>query len=395
MGGGGGAKRCFNGYNMYTMGWLESQTVALSTIETDTSSLYELWALDDMDLEETVSIKIGDVYLVYNQKKGRNNDTKEYQNEVVIHRGKDIDFGESNWDTYSSTLVLGTLNGPGDCWYDEYNGAADELIICLCSIDTTGTEGATLSIGVNTHSCIGTPEAPSDSEPTGTGGVEGDDISELASGVSVSVSGDKDFVARYAFPLSQTGAFGVRCSISGGSGDADLIVNRVDKGLPVIGSNANDVSMLASGTVLIHLSLVSLFSLQCMPFKAGSNESCEFSGEVDSLYVFVHAYDAIDGVTLMCQEEDSVTAGAGGAVHLQDREAVRNLAAERDDVLHFLFDIPSDADTVSCAITGRNGDADLILRFDGEPAVGQTTLGLNLVSLRCSCPILRTSFPFR
>jgi hypothetical protein len=252
MGGGGGEKRCFNGYNMYTLGWLESQTITLSNIQADSSSVYELWALDDMNVAETVSIKIGDVYLIYNQKKGRNADTREYQNDVLIHRGKDIGFGESNWDTYSSTLVLDTLTSSGDCWSDEYNSAGDELIICLCSIDTTGTEGVTLSIGVNTDSCTGTPDGPSDNMPAGTGGVDvpnpsGDDISELVSGVSVDVSGDKDFVARYTFPLSQTGAFGVRCSISGGSGDADLIVNRVDQGLPIIGSNANDVSILVLG----------------------------------------------------------------------------------------------------------------------------------------------------
>jgi hypothetical protein len=121
-----------------------------------------------------------------------------------------------------------------------------------------------------------------------------------------------------------------------------------------------------------------------MPFKAGSNEACDILSDVESLYVFVHAYNAIAGVTLMCREEDSTTAGVVGAIHLENNRAVRELAAERDDVLHFMFDVPSDADTVSCAIMGRNGDADLILRFDGQPAVGEITPGVNLVSLRRS-----------
>ena len=95
-----------------------------------------------------------------------------------------------------------------------------------------------------------------------------------------SISGAFNSVKEYAF-IPPAGTGNVSCSISGNNGDADLYVSFDD---------ANTIGGTSGG--------------DCVPFVAGSNESCaatRFPTIGNVLMVTIHAYEAYTGLTLTCQ----------------------------------------------------------------------------------------------
>lgn len=181
--------------------------------------MYNLKGINDLDTRGIVNINVGPYYITYNLKKGVNsgidydgNDT-DYNNEVIIHKGKNIKFGQTTSSEYSDTSVVGNLARAGDVYTVAFNG--DTLKVQLCSIDKSGFDGAWLSIGLNVMDCSANVGAV----------INPQRMHILTDGVTeTGLSASKNEVLEFKMNLP-VGADSVTCTSSGGSGDADLTMN--------------------------------------------------------------------------------------------------------------------------------------------------------------------------
>jgi hypothetical protein len=152
MGSGGTNKRCFNGYNMFVMGWLPSQTKVIDSLSPGSIERYTLKSIADTGTGGFVNIKIGPLYLVYNMNKGITAESLEYTSRVLVHQGQDISFGTA---THFDTRLPGTLTKVGDrLEVNNFQGTNNKAVVEVCSIDKVGSNGVTIVVGLNRASCI-------------------------------------------------------------------------------------------------------------------------------------------------------------------------------------------------------------------------------------------------
>ena len=152
----------------------------------------------------------------------------------MIHEGLDIPFRQTLQVSYHDTKLVGNLAIPGETFVvaiDEGN-----LKIRLCSIDKKGSDGATLSIGLDDVGCDSEPGAVSN--PIG--------IQNMKPGVPVDgISAFRNEIIEFRMDIDMD-VESVTCTASGESGDADLFINFGSSPQISFTAGVNAVSIYAS-----------------------------------------------------------------------------------------------------------------------------------------------------
>ena len=175
---------------------------------------------------------------------------------------------------------------------------------------------------------------------TGTGGGAGggDDV-VLMNNVPVSgISGATGDLKYYKLDVP-SGASGLRFTISGGSGDADMYVR--------FGSRPTTSAY------------------DCRPYLNGNSETCNIAtAQVGTYYVMLRGYAAYSGVTLT----GSYTTGGGGdgVTILVDGVPVTGISGSSGSNKYWKIQTPAGAN-LTVRISGGTGDADLYTRFNAKP----------------------------
>ena len=130
-----------------------------------------------------------------------------------------------------------------------------------------------------------------------------------------------------------SGATDLSFVITGGSGDADLYVK--------FGSQPTTSSY------------------DCRPYKTGNEETCSITNvQTGTYYVMVRAYSSFSSVSLT----GSFTEGAAGG-----SASLSNLSGAQGAWDHYTVDIPAGMSTLTVAISGGSGDADLYVKYGSQP----------------------------
>jgi vibriolysin len=173
---------------------------------------------------------------------------------------------------------------------------------------------------------------------TGGGGGGGDDV-VLMNNVPVSgISGATGDLKYYKLDVP-SGASGLRFTISGGTGDADMYVR--------FGSRPTTSAY------------------DCRPYLNGNSETCNITtAQVGTYYVMLRGYAAYSGVTLT----GSYTTGGGGdgVTILVDGVPVTGIAGASGSNKYWKIQTPAGAN-LTVRISGGTGDADLYTRFNAKP----------------------------
>ncbi len=166
----------------------------------------------------------------------------------------------------------------------------------------------------------------------GGGGGSG---SELSKGVAktglAAATGSNTF---YTFTVP-AGATNLTFTMSGGTGDADMYVK--------FGSAPSSSSY------------------DCRPYKTGNAESCSFATpQAGTYHVMLNAYSAYSGVSLVAD----YTAGSGSS---GGSSTLNNLTATTGNWLHYTVSVPAGMSSLTVAMSGGSGDADLYVRRGAQP----------------------------
>jgi hypothetical protein len=130
------------------------------------------------------------------------------------------------------------------------------------------------------------------------------------------------------------GASNLTISISGGTGDADLYVKF---GTPP-----------------------TLSSYDCRPYVTGNNESCSATTpQTGTYYIMLNAYAAFSGVTLKASYTTSTA--------LQNGVPVTGLSGATNSKTYYNITVPSGKSSLTIAISGGTGDADLYVKQGSQP----------------------------
>ena len=180
---------------------------------------YHLVGIGDVHTGGIVNIKAGRHFITFNLKTGFNWELDDkgvdadYPNQVLIHEGLDIPFRQTLKNSYFDTKLVGNLEKIGDT-FEAFLPEGD-FKVRLCSIDTSGSNGATVSIGLDDVGCL-LPEGEV-SNPVG--------MRTLHSQVPVTgLSGFRNEMVEFRFDVAFT-AETLKCTTYGGSGDVDLFIN--------------------------------------------------------------------------------------------------------------------------------------------------------------------------
>lgn len=241
IGGGTQTRKCFNGYNYYVLGWHEKQTNEI-VLEQNIARKYNIKGINHVSSGGIVNIKVGNYFITFNLKQGINGGVdnqggnEDYTDEVIIHEGRDIKFGQTISAAYANTILVSSLKSSGDIFTVPIGSST--LRIKLCSIDKSGTEGAMLSIGLDATNCnkLGAVHYPKG-------------MQLLADGIAVSgLSGAKNEILEFKMAIPHN-PDAITCSTSGGTGDVDLIMNFLSSpqilystGVNAVGDTPSDVN---------------------------------------------------------------------------------------------------------------------------------------------------------
>lgn len=222
MGGGTETRKCFNGYNYFVLGWHSEQTNEVPLVSGE-AARYNLAGIGHVSEGNVVNIKAGEYFITFNLKTFFNSGIdragydEDYPNEVLIHQGQDIMFGQSIHSAYHDTSLVGSLAEVNNRYMVEVvdiGNVVGDLIIQICSLDPMGTGSVELSIGVDAVDCdtmgnVNTPQG----------------MQILTSGVPVmGLSATQDEIIEFKMDLPYEPEK-VICTTFGGSGDVDLIMN--------------------------------------------------------------------------------------------------------------------------------------------------------------------------
>ena len=177
-----------------------------------------------------------------------------------------------------------------------------------------------------------------DGNGNGGGGGGGTPTNELENGVAkTGLSASQGGELRYTMNVP-AGATNLSFAMSGGSGDADIYVK--------FGSEP------------------STSSYDCRPYKTGNSETCDISNvQAGTYHVMVRAYSAFSGVSLT----GSFTEGNGGGGATGGSASQSNISGSRSSWNHYTVEIPAGMSSLTVAMSGGTGDADLYVRKAGQP----------------------------
>jgi PKD repeat protein len=215
-----------------------------------------------------------------------------------------------------------------------------------------------------TDSVNGTSSSKTQSVTVSSGGGGGNVLQNgvAVTGLSAATGGQLTYTM-----VVPAGATGLSFQISGGSGDADLYVK--------FGSAPT------------------LSSYDCRPYVTGNSETCNISNvQAGTYYVMLNAYAAFSGVSLV----GSYTAGGGGGgggctpsgTVLCSGSIVTGLAATKGNWSStYSIVIPSGSSSLTVAISGSSGDADLYVRNGSAPTTSSYTCRPYLTGDNETCTI--------
>ena len=200
---------------------------------------------------------------------------------------------------------------------------------------------------------------------SGGGGGGGSVLTKGVPATGLSASTGNDVVYTMVVP---SGASNLTFTSSGGTGDADMYVK--------FGSAPTDSSY------------------DCRPYKSGNAESCSYaSPAAGTYYVRMKAYSTFSGVSLV---GDYSTGGGGGGGNcggtvLCSGQSV-SLPSVAKNSWSSTYTMPVVAGhTVTFAITGGSGDADLYVRAGSAPTTSSYTCRPYLTGNNETCTLTPTS----
>ena len=148
--------RCYNGYNLWKLGWFNNDFAREIVTTSDTPlpikvSLATFLDVSKLQSEQphlwTVVLKIDEYYLVYNRRKGYNNETGELPDMVTVVRALDTD--ESN-------LIVGLNETEGSNVYQFFNNQSQLVTIQTCRRhhgNATTADHFVVAIGADDFPC--------------------------------------------------------------------------------------------------------------------------------------------------------------------------------------------------------------------------------------------------
>ena len=147
--------RCFNGYNFWKLGWfnndygreIATSSVSQFPIKLTLAAFVDVSKLQSKQQEEVVVLKVDDLYLVYNRRKGYNNETGELPDMVTVVRAL---------DTEESDLVIGLNETKGSNAYRYTNNKSQLVTIQTCSRhhgNATSADHFVVAIGMDSFPC--------------------------------------------------------------------------------------------------------------------------------------------------------------------------------------------------------------------------------------------------
>lgn len=132
------------------------------------------------------------------------------------------------------------------------------------------------------------------------------------------------------------GATDLSFVISGGTGDADLYVK--------FGSEATTSNW------------------DCRPYRSGNSETCTITNiQAGTYHVMLRAYSTFSGVSLTGSYTEAPVGGVGGSASISDVSGARRAWN------HYTVEIPAGMSSLTVAMSGGTGDADLYVRQAGQP----------------------------
>jgi len=189
--------------------------------------------------------------------------------------------------------------------------------------------------------------------------------SVLSNGVGVSISDATVNHQQNWTMVVPAGATGLKFTLSGGTGDADMYVK--------FGSAPT------------------LSSYDCRPYVSGNSETCNIAtAQAGTYYVMVNAYAAYSGVTLT----GSYSTGGGGGgctpsgTVLCSGSTVTGLAASTGgwSTIYSIV-VPAGSTKLTVTITGSSGDGDLYVRLGAAPTLSSYTCRPYLTGDNETCTI--------
>ncbi len=215
--------------------------------------------------------------------------------------------------------------------YAQYRTATEQAATQLgydqATRDAVSCAWAAVGVGTAPTTCGGSEPPP----PPGDGTLA-DNVP--VSGLSDSTVGNMKFW-KLEVPAGQAS---VTFTITGGTGDADMYVQRTNK--PTTSSYV------------------------CRPYLSGNTETCLITNPAAGTYwVGLRAYSAYSGVTL---KGDYVAGGGGGDPYLTNGTAVTSISGATGNAKYWRLAAPGGR-TVTVRISGGTGDADLYTRQGSRP----------------------------
>ncbi|NLB13122.1 MAG: xanthorhodopsin, partial [Gammaproteobacteria bacterium] len=105
-------------------------------------------------------------------------------------------------------------------------------------------------------------------------------------------------------------------------------------------------------------------SYDCRPYRAGNNECCTFAAPAaGTWHVMVRGYSSFSGVTLTA----SYTEPSGGGNVLVNGVPVSGISGAGSSTQFWTIDVPAGRSSLSIAMSGGSGDADLYVRRGAAP----------------------------
>ena len=233
----------------------------------------------------------------------------------------------AGWDTKKAFQVFALANKTYWTATATFNSGACGVESAATDLGYNANDVITAFTGVGV-TCPGTG---------GGGGGGGGTTTELqnnvaVTGVSAATGADNDY-----FITVPAGATNLVMSISGGTGDADLYTKA---------GSAPTTS-----------------SYDCRPYKTGNSESCTVASPVaGKYYIKVHGYSSYSGVTVKASYS---TGGGGGGGGSSDSVNLPTVTTGNWSTTY--TETVQAGHTVTFAISGGTGDADLYVRAGSAP----------------------------
>ena len=150
----GVVRMCYNGHNMWDMGWFEdrSYSIEFSNDNNNDREIVKLAWYGDYSKttsDEPVIIRYRDVYMTFNRKLGMNQETKEYGDMLLVVQ-------EMPGEHHSHTDLIAALGPSSQAYELEYNNRNRNAFIEVCSYtpgDNGQPEYLTVAVGKQSGGC--------------------------------------------------------------------------------------------------------------------------------------------------------------------------------------------------------------------------------------------------